>query len=141
MEEFVNNLNTAKQDLEDKKKSLDEAQAEELEIQKIMESSGDESAKFSQQLTSLLSELEQATEKLNLAQSEVNKTAVQAEVISEQLAKSQETAEENRLALGELGNSQGQALSSNNPSTDRNKLSKDLITAQRSEEKLLNNLN
>ena len=136
LEEFVNNLNTAKQDLEDSKKSLDEAQTEELEIQKIMESSGDESAKFSQQLTSLLSELEQATEKLNLAQSEVNKTAVQAELISEQLAKSQETAEENRLALGEL-ELQGQELSGNNPGTDRNKLSKDLITAQRSEEKLV----
>ena len=136
LEEFVNNLNTAKQDLEDSKKSLNEAQTEELEIQKIMESSGDESAKFSQQLTSLLSELEQATEKLNLAQSEVNKTAVQAELISEQLAKSQETAEENRLALGEL-ELQGQELSGNNPSTDRNKLSKDLITAQRSEEKLV----
>lgn len=136
LEEFVNNLNTAKQDLEDSKKSLDEAQAEESEIQKIMESSGDESAKFSQQLTSLLSELEQATEKLNLAQNEVNKTAVQAELISEQLAKSQEAAEENRLALGEL-ELQGQELSGNNPSMDRNKLSKDLITAQRSEEKLV----
>lgn len=136
LEEFVNNLNTAKQDLEDSKKSLDEAQAEESEIQKIMESSGDESAKFSQQLTSLLSELEQATEKLNLAQNEVNKTAVQAELISEQLAKAQEAAEENRLALGEL-ELQGQELSGNNPSMDRNKLSKDLITAQRSEEKLV----
>ena len=82
------------------KKSLGEAQAEELEVQKIMESSGDESAKFSQQLTSLLSELEQATEQLNSAQNEVNKTAVQAELISEQLSKSQETAEENRLVFG-----------------------------------------
>ena len=136
LEEFVNNLNTAKQDLEGSKKSLDEAQAEESEIQKIMESSGDESAKFSQQLTSLLSELEQAMEKLNLAQNEVNKTAVQAELISEQLAKAQEAAEENRLALGEL-ELQGQELSGNNPSMDRNKLSKDLITAQRSEEKLV----
>ena len=66
----------------------------------------------------------------------MNKTAVQAELISEQLAKSQETAEENRLALGEL-ELQGQELSGNNHGTDRNKLSKDLITAQRSEEKLV----
>ena len=57
-------------------------------------------------------------------------------MISEQLAKSQEAAEENRLALGEL-ELQGQELSGNNPSMDRNKLSKDLITAQRSEEKLV----
>ena len=136
LEEFVANLNSAKQDLEDSEKSLGEAQAEELEVQKIMESSGDESAKFSQQLTSLLSELEQATEQLNSAQNEVNKTAVQAELISEQLAKSQETAEENRLALGEL-ELQGEELSGSNSSLDRNKLSKDLITAQRSEEKLV----
>ena len=136
LEEFVNNLNSAKQDLEDSKKSLDEAQAEELEIQKIMESSGDESAKFSQQLTNLLTELDQATEQLNIAQSEVNKTAVQAEVISEQLAKAQESAEENRLALGEL-EIQGEELSSNNSGMDRNKLSKDLINAQRTEERLV----
>ena len=136
LEEFVNNLNSAKQDLEDSKQSLDEAQAEELEIQKIMESSGDESAKFSQQLTSLLTELDQATEQLNIAQSEVNKTAVQAEVISEQLAKAQESAEENRLALGEL-EIQGEELSSNNSGMDRNKLSKDLINAQRTEERLV----
>ena len=136
LEEFVNNLNSAKQDLEDSKQSLDEAQAEELEIQKIMESSGDESAKFSQQLTSLLTELDQATEQLNIAQTEVNKTAVQAEVISEQLAKAQESAEENRLALGEL-EIQGEELSSNNSGMDRNKLSKDLINAQRTEERLV----
>jgi len=136
LEEFVNNLNSAKQDLEDSKQSLDEAQAEELEIQKIIESSGDESAKFSQQLTSLLTELDQATEQLNIAQSEVNKTAVQAEVISEQLAKAQESAEENRLALGEL-EIQGEELSSNNSGMDRNKLSKDLINAQRTEERLV----
>ena len=136
LEEFVNNLNSAKQDLEDSKQSLDEAQAEELEIQKIMESSGDESAKFSQQLTSLLTELDQATEQLNIAQTEVNKTAVQAEVISEQLAKAQESAEENRLALGEL-EIQGEELSGNNSGMDRNKLSKDLINAQRTEERLV----
>ncbi len=136
LEEFVTNLNSAKQDLEDSEKTLDEALAEEHEIQKIMESSGDESAKFSQQLTSLLSELEQATERLNLAQNEVNKTAVQAELISEQLAKAQQTGEEDRLAVGEL-ELQGEELLGNNSSLDRNKLSKDLITAQRSEEKLV----
>ena len=136
LEEFVSNLNSAKQDLEESEKSLGEAQAEELEIQQIMESSGDESAKYSHQLTSLLSELEQATEHLNSAQNEVNKTAVQAELISEQLANCQDTAEENRLALGEL-ELQGEELSGNNSGMDRNKLSKDLITAQRSEEKLV----
>ena len=85
LEEFISNLDSAKSDLAESKISLDEAQAEELEVQKIMESSGDESAKFSQQLTLLLAELEQANERLSSAQNEVNKTAVQAELISEQL--------------------------------------------------------
>ena len=136
LEEFISNLDSAKSDLAESKVSLDEAQAEELEVQKIMESSGDESAKFSQQLTLLLAELEQANERLSSAQNEVNKTAVQAELISEQLAISQDTAEENRLSLGEL-ELQGEELSGSESGLDRNKLSKDLITAQRSEEKLV----
>ena len=136
LEEFISNLDSAKSDLAESKISLDEAQAEELEVQKIMESSGDESAKFSQQLTLLLAELEQANERLSAAQNEVNKTAVQAELISEQLAISQDTAEENRLSLGEL-ELQGEELSGSESGLDRNKLSKDLITAQRSEEKLV----
>ena len=84
----------------------------------------------------MLAELEQANERLSAAQNEVNKTAVQAELISEQLAISQDTAEENRLSLGEL-ELQGEELSGSESGLDRNKLSKDLITAQRSEEKLV----
>ena len=102
LQEFVNTLDTAKADLASSEISLKEAQQEELAVQAIIESSGDESAKLSQQLTRLLSELNTATEVLAEAQNEVNKTAVQAELISEQLAKSQDAAEENRLALGEL---------------------------------------
>ena len=136
LQEFVNTLDTAKADLASSEISLKEAQQEELAVQAIMESSGDESAKLSQQLTRLLNELNAATEVLAEAQNEVNKTAVQAELISEQLAKSQDTAEENRLALGEL-ELQGEELTGDDSGLDRNKLSKDLIAAQRSEEKLV----
>ena len=134
--EFVNSLASAKDDLENSRASLDEAQSEEGEVQRIMESSGDETAILSQQLTKLLTELNLANENLTTAQNEVNKTAVQAELISEQLAKSQELAEENRLSVGEL-ELQGEELTGSGPGIDRNKLSRDLITAQKSEEKLV----
>ena len=136
LEEFVASLDSAKSDLEESEIALSEAKLEEAEVQKIMESSGDESAKFSQQLTKLLGELEQAKEQLTMAQNEVNKTAVQAELIAEQLSKSQDNAEENRLALGEL-EIRGDELTGSGSGLDRNKLSKDLISAQRSEEKLV----
>ncbi len=136
LQEFVDNLASAKADLAGSKISLQEAQSEESAVQEIMESSGDETSKLSQQLTKLLGELELATEALEGAQNEVNKTAVQAEVISEQLAKAQEVAEDNRLSLGEL-ELQGEELTGEGSGVDRSKLSKDLINAQRSEEKLV----
>ena len=136
LEDFIQTLNSAMADLEKSQIALKEAKLEEEDVQKIMESSGDESAKFSQQLSKLLKELEHSNEKLNVAQGEVNKTAAQAEVISEQLAKAQEESEENRLAMGEL-ELQGEDFAGPNSGVDRNKLSKDLITAQRTEEKLV----
>ena len=136
LEEFVNTLNSARDDLENSTAALEEAQSEESAVQKIMESSGDETALLSQQLTKLLDELESANRNLSDAQNEVNKTAVQAELISEQLAKSQDLAEENRLLLGEL-ELQGEELSGEGSGIDRNKLSRDLITAQKSEERLV----
>ena len=136
LEDFIQTLNSAMADLEKSQIALKEAKLEEEDVQKIMESSGDESAKFSQQLSKLLKELEHSNEKLNVAQGEVNKTAAQAEVISEQLAKAQEESEENRLAMGEL-ELQGEDFEGPNSGVDRNKLSKDLITAQRTEEKLV----
>ena len=80
LEEFIQTLNSAETDLENSKLSLEEAKSEELAVQEIMESSGDESAKFSQQLTKLLSELALANETLNAAQTEVNRTAAQAAI-------------------------------------------------------------
>ena len=136
LEEFIQTLDSAQTDLETSKSSLEEAKSEELAVQEIMESSGDESAKFSQQLTKLLGELGLANETLNAAQTEVNRTAAQAEIISEQLSNAQQESEENRLLLGEL-ELQGEEFTGPNSTVDRNKLSTDLITAQRSEGKLV----
>ena len=87
----------------------------------------------------LLSELEQATEQLNSTEwRQQNRSSgridLRATVQIKKLLKKIDWK-----VLGEL-ELQGEELSGSNSSLDRNKLSKDLITAQRSEEKLVEEL-
>ncbi len=134
--EFSESLDSAKQDLEAAHVALKEAQLEEQEITNIMESSNDESAELSRNLSKAIKQLEDARNKLSEVQSEVDRTAAQAEIISEQLSQAQNDSEEARLTLGEL-ELKGQELSGNSPEKDRNKLSKQLIDAQNAEQKLV----
>ena len=66
----------------------------------------------------------------------MNKIATQAEMLDEQLSKTQEAAETARLALGE-SELEGQELGADSPENDRKALTQQLLTAQRSEQKLL----
>ncbi len=136
LEEFSKSLETAKQDLKDSEKALDEARIEEDEITLVMESSSDESAELSRNLSKSLEQLDLARTKLSDAQSEVDRTAAQAEIISEQLSQAQEESEEARLVLGEL-EIKGEELNGNSPEQNRKTLSKNLMTAQNSEQKLV----
>ena len=136
LEEFTASLESAKQDLEDSRKALKEAESEEIEITKIMESSNDESAELSRSLSKAFKQLEDARGKLAESQSEVDRTAAQAEVISEQLSQVQDSSEEARLALGEL-EIQGEELSGKSADKDRGELSKRLMAAQNSEQNLV----
>tara|TARA_B100001564_G_scaffold155401_1_gene130496 strand:+ start:13 stop:3924 length:3912 start_codon:yes stop_codon:yes gene_type:complete len=136
LKEFTTSLESAKQDLEDSQKALKEAELEELEITKIMESSNDESAELSRNLSKAITQLEDARTKLSESQSEVDRTAAQAEVISEQLSQVQESSEEARLALGEL-EIKGEELSGKSAEKDRSSLSKQLMDAQNAEQKLV----
>jgi len=136
LEEFTASLESAKQDLEDSQKALKEAESEEIEITNIMESSNDESAELSRNLSKALEQLEVARSKLSDVQSEVDRTAAQAEVISEQLSQVQESSEEARLALGEL-EIKGEELSGKSAEKDRGKLSKQLMDTQNAEQKLV----
>jgi len=135
-DEFSNSLVNAKQDLQDSEQALKEAQVEENEITNIMESSSDESAELSRNLSKAMQQLEQARSKLSEVQSEVDRTAAQAEIISEQLSQAQDESEESRLALGELV-IEGEELTGNSSKKDRNTLSKDLISTQNTEQKLV----
>ena len=136
LDEFTTSLETAKQDLENSQKALKEAEMEEIDITKIMESSNDESAELSRNLSKALQHLEDARGKLSDSQSEVDRTAAQAEVISEQLSQVQEASEEARLALGEL-ELKGEELSGKSAAKDRGELSKQLMAAQNAEQNLV----
>jgi chromosome segregation protein len=122
--------------LENSQKALKEAEMEEIDITKIMESSNDESAELSRNLSKALQHLEDARGKLSDSQSEVDRTAAQAEVISEQLSQVQEASEEARLALGEL-ELKGEELSGKSAAKDRGELSKQLMAAQNAEQNLV----
>ena len=87
-------------------------------------------------MSQIVAEAQQANEVYNKAQEEVNRTATQAELITEQLSQAQQTSEEYRLALGEL-EIEGEEFNTTNPKNDREALSKKLTLAQSSEEKLV----
>ena len=134
--EFKDELSNAKNDLITAEKSLQEAKEEEANVQALLESSGAANAELSRALSKAISDTEAATSALNSAQEEVNKIATQAEMLDEQLSKAQEAAETARLALGE-SELEGQELGADSPENDRKALTQQLLTAQRSEQKLL----
>ena len=136
LEDFVQSLDTAEEELQRSIQELNEALIEEREVQEIIESSGNATADLSRQLSQIVAESQQANEVYNKAQEEVNRTATQAELITEQLSQAQQTSEEYRLALGEL-EIEGEEFNTTNPKNDREALSKKLTLAQSSEEKLV----
>ena len=133
---FQQELSNAKTDLETAQTALQEAKQEEAEVQALIESSGAANAELSRALSKAITETEEATTALNTAQEEVNKIATQAEMLDEQLSNAQEAAETARLALGE-SELEGEELGADSPENDRKALTQQLLTAQRSEQKLL----
>ena len=136
LDEFKQELSNASTDLKSAEAALIEAKKEETEVQELLESSGTANAELSRALSKAISEVESATEALGIAQTEVNRVATQAEMLGEQLSTAQEAAESARLALGE-SQLEGEELGADAPDHDRRKLGDQLLTAQRSEAKLV----
>ncbi len=134
--EFKQELSNAGTDLKNAEVALVEAKKEEKEVQSLLESSGTANAELSRALSKAIGDVETATEALRLAQDEVNRIATQAEMLDEQLSTAQEAAESARLALGE-SQLEGEQLGADAPDQDRRKLGDQLLTAQRSEAKLV----
>ena len=133
--EFADSLSSARGDLESAKLAFKEAEQEEAAVSKLLESSGESTAQLSRNLSKATENVETCRKAMADAQSEVDRTAAQAEVIEEQLVTAQDAAEEARLAFEEL-ELKGEEFGGGDPEKDRVKLAKELHASQNAESKL-----
>lgn len=135
LSEFAASLASARDDLENAKLAFAEAEQEEAAVNELLQSSGESTAQLSRNLSKATEKVELCRKAMADAQSEVDRTAAQAEVIEQQLAKAQDAAEEARMAYEELELS-GEEFGGEDPEKDRVKLAKELHASQNAEAKL-----
>ena len=135
LEAFKANLAAANEALEEALLALKEAQAEEDEVRLALESAGQKNQDLSNALTEAEAQLERHQGHRNQAQSDVDRLAVEADLLSQQLASAQEEEENIRLALGELDINL-ERMAEDAPEFDREALAKALLDAQRTEAQL-----
>ncbi len=132
---FKSNLETANAALQEALNSLQEAQQEEEQVRLALESAGEQNQALSEALTKAEEKVESDLANKAQAQSDVDRLAVEAELIGKQLADAQEEQERIRLSLGEL-DLQIEAMNDEAPEFDREALAKALVDAQRAESQL-----
>ena len=132
---FESNLEAAATSLEAAKTSLEEAQREEADVRLALESAGAENQQFNEALKATEATVERCETARAKAQSDVDRLAVEADLVSDQLAKAQQECEDLRLALGEL-DFQIEELTQSAPDMDRESLARKLTEAQRAEGQL-----
>ena len=135
LSEFADSLTSARGDLESAKLAFKEAEQEEAAVSKLLESSGESTAQLLRNLSKATENVEICRKAMADAQSEVDRTAAQAEVIEEQLVAAQDAAEEARMAFEEL-ELKGEEFGSADPEKDRVKLAKELHASQNAESRL-----
>ena len=135
LERFQNELRSANDALESALRDLKEAQDEEVDIRHALESAGEKNQDLANALTDAQSKVEATQGILSSAQSDVDRFALEAELIGGQLASAQEEVEELRLALGEL-DLRGQQLKEDAPEYDREALAAALNKSQQAESQL-----
>jgi chromosome segregation protein len=137
---FMANLNSANEALKSALATLQEAQHEEDEVRNALESAGQKNQNLNQALTAAEAEVVARSEGRSKAQSDVDRLAVEAELVGQQLADAQEEQERIRLSLGEL-DIRLEELNDNAPEFDREALAKSLVDAQRAESQLTEDRN
>lgn len=135
LEAFKSNLESANAALKEALASLQEAQQEEEDIRQALESAGQQNQDLSRALVDAKAEVEAQLANRHEAQSNVDRLAVEADLIGQQLATAQEEQEAIRLSLGEL-DLRLQTLNDDAPEFDREALAKALVEAQRAEAQL-----
>jgi len=132
---FQNELKTANDDLASALEVLKEAKREESDINLALESAGEQNLDLSRALSKAKESVKEAKVALDGAQSDVDRLALEAELIGEQLENAQTEAEEMRLALGEC-DLRKQELDDQAPEYDREALAGALMQSQRTEQQL-----
>ena len=99
---FTSELETANAALNEALNALKEAQEEERQVREALESAGEKNAGLSKALADAEALMKTSEGHRNQAQSDVDRLAVEADLLSDQLAAAQEQSEGIRLALGEL---------------------------------------
>ena len=135
LEAFKSNLESANAALKEALDSLQEAQQEEEDIRQALESAGQQNQDLTRALAAAEAEAETQLANRQEAQSNVDRLAVEADLVGQQLATAQEEQEAIRLSLGEL-DLRLQTLSDDAPEFDREALAKALVEAQRAEAQL-----
>ena len=126
---------TSQRQMDEAQQMLSEAQSEEEKVRKLLEGSGKNHAELNRALSDAITNLENAKQTVSAAQSDVDRTAAQAELVEANLAKAQETAEESRLELEEKEAEFKEH--SGGKKVDRSSLTKDVLDAERAESRLL----
>ena len=136
---FKSSLESANAALGEALQQLEEARAEEQQVRAALATAGEKNEHLSEALASAEALVGEHEEQRAEAQSEVDKLAVEADLVGQQLADAQEESEEIRLALGEL-DIKLQELAEDAPEYDREALARQLAEAQRAEAQLSEDL-
>ena len=114
---------------------LEEAQAEEQQVRAALATAGEQNQHLSEALSAAETLVVDHEAQRAEAQSDVDRVAVEADLVGQQLADAQQESEEIRLALGEL-DIRLQELAEDAPEYDREALARQLVEAQRAEAQL-----
>jgi len=132
---LLEEVQSSNNQMEEAQRMLDEAQSEEDEVRALLEGSGKNHAELNRALSEAIETLEKAKQAVAAAQSDVDRTAAQAELVEANLGKAQEVAEESRLELEEKEAEFKEA--SAGKKVDRSSLTQEILDAERAESRLL----
>ena len=100
---------SSQRQMDEAQQMLSEAQSEEDKVRKLLEGSGKNHAELNRALSDAITNLENAKQTVSAAQSDVDRTAAQAELVEANLAKAQ-VLEQTSTAMLAQGNASKQAV-------------------------------
>lgn len=136
LEVLLAEVETSKSQLEESERMLAEAQSEEDEVRSLLEGSGKTNAELNRALGDAITALEEAKKAVAAAQSEVDRTAAQVELIASNLGIAEDNFEESRLELEEK-EAEFKAISGSGKKVDRSSLTQGIIDSENAESRLL----